>query len=127
MDGMPAAEMREKVAHWVQDGLRLLPHLPPLLQGDTAAARVVELERESGKLRKEVSDLRRELEELRKEYDRLRTDRDEVAAVLNRLMDSVQPISQIAQKLGVRRSPFERDPKVPTPAAPTGAPAPKPA
>jgi hypothetical protein len=126
MDGMPSAETREKVAHWVQDGLRLLPHLPPLLHGDTAAARVVELERESEKLRKEVTDLRRELEELRKEHERLRTDRDEIAVVLNRLMDSVQPISQIAQKLGVRRSPFERDPKAPAPVAPPGAPTPKP-
>jgi len=125
MDGMPAAETREKVAHWVQEGLRLLPHLPPLLQGDTAAARVVELERESEKLRKEVADLRRELDELRKEHDRLRTDRDEVAVVLNRLMDSVQPINQIVQKLGVRRSPFERDPKAPAPTAPVGPPAPK--
>jgi predicted nuclease with TOPRIM domain len=123
---MPSAETREKVAHWVQDGLRLLPHLPPLLHGDTAAARVVELERESEKLRKEVTDLRRELEELRKEHERLRTDRDEIAVVLNRLMDSVQPISQIAQKLGVRRSPFERDPKAPAPVAPPGAPTPKP-
>ena len=87
---------------------------------------MVELERESEKLRKEVADLRRELEELRKEHERLRTDRDEIAVVLNRLMDSVQPISQIAQKLGVRRSPFERDPKAPAPAAPPGAPTPKP-
>jgi chromosome segregation ATPase len=88
---------------------------------------VVELERESEKLRKEVADLRRELDELRREHDRLRTDRDEVAVVLNRLMDSVQPINQIAQKLGVRRSPFERDPKASAAApAPTGSPTPKP-
>ncbi|MGH7309323.1 MAG: hypothetical protein ACREK6_11570 [Candidatus Rokuibacteriota bacterium] len=125
MDGMPTGETREKVAHWVQEGLRLLPHLPPLLHGDTAAARVVELERESEKLRKELADLRRELDELRREHDRLRTDRDEVAVVLNRLMDSVQPINQIAQKLGVRRSPFERDPKAPA-AAPAAAASPTP-
>jgi hypothetical protein len=108
---MAAGETREKLAQWVQDGLRLLPHLLPLLHGDTAAAKVVDLEKESDRLR-------RELDELRKEHERLRSDRDEVALVLNRLMDSVQPINQIAQKLGVRRSPFERDPKAPTPAPP---------
>lgn len=125
MDGMPASDTREKLAQWVQEGLRLLPHLLPLLHGDTAAARVVDLERESDKLRKEVSDVRRELDDLRKEHDRLRADRDEVGLVLSRLMDSVQPINQIAQKLGVRRSPFERDPKAPAPAAPAGSPTPK--
>jgi hypothetical protein len=123
---MAAGETRERLAQWVQDALRLLPHLLPLLHGETAAAKVVDLEKESDKLRKETADLRRELEDLRKEHDRLRADRDEVALVLNRLMDSVQPVSQIAQKLGARRSPFERDPKAP--AAPTvaGSPPPKP-
>ncbi len=126
---MAAGETREKLAQWVQEGLRLLPHLLPLLHGDTAAAKVVDLERESDKLRRETSDLRHELDELKKDHDRLRADRDEVALVLNRLIDSVQPISQIAQKLGGRRSPFDRDPKAPVPApptVPTGSSPPKP-
>src|SRR5262245_25620507 len=122
---MAAGEARERLAQWVQDALRLLPHLLPLLHGETAA-KVGDLEKESDKLRKETAGLRRVLEALRKEHDRLRADRDEAALVLNRLMDSVQPVSQIAQKLGARRSPFERDPKAP--AAPTvaGSPPPKP-
>jgi seryl-tRNA synthetase len=124
MDGMSAGETREKVAQWVQEGLKLLPHLPPLLHGDSAAARVVELERESEKLRKEVADLRKELDEVRKEHERVRADRDEVTLVLNRVMDSVLPINQIAQRLGVRRSPFDRDPKPASPTAPVGAPKP---
>lgn len=124
---MAAGEARERLAQWVQDALRLLPHLLPLLHGETAA-KVVDLEKESERLRKESADLRRELDDLRKEHDRLRADRDEVALVLNRLMDSVQPVSQIAQKLGARRSPFERDPKAPAPGTPTaaGSPPPKP-
>lgn len=122
---MAASETRERLAQWVQDALRLLPHLLPLLHGETAA-KVVDLEKESDKLRKENADLRRELDDLRKEHDRLRADRDEVALVLNRLMDSVQPVSQIAQKLGARRSPFERDPKAPVAPTVAGSPPAKP-
>ena len=122
MEGTPGAEVREKVTHWVQEGIKLLPTLPALLQHDEAV--------EADRLRKQVSELRRELEDLRKEHERLRADRDEIGQALNRLMDSVQPINQIAQKLGVRRSPFESGPKAPSAApapAPTPGPAPRPA
>lgn len=118
MEPAAAAEIRERVARWVQEGLKLLPHLPTLLHGDE---RTADLERECEKLR-------RELEDLRKEQERLRADRDEVTHAFGRLMESVQPISQLVQKLGVRRSPFERDPRAaaaapaPGPAAPSTAP-----
>jgi len=128
MEGIQASEMREKLIHWIQEGLRLFPHLAGLLQNDDGA-RAQELEREVDKLRRELTDNRKELDDLRKEQDRLRADRDEVGQALARLMDSVQPISQIAQRFGPRRSPFEReqragaDPRAPSPAP---APAPKP-
>jgi hypothetical protein len=120
MEGNPGAEVREKLTNWVHEGIKLLPHLPAILHHDD----VVEADR----LRKQVAELRRELEDLRKDHERLRADRDEIGQALNRLMDSVQPINQIAQKLGVRRSPFEGGPKAPSPApAPAPGPAPRPA
>lgn len=121
MEGTPASDVREKVSHWVQEGMRLLPHLPVLLHHDEAA--------EADRLRKQMVDLRKELEDLRREHERLRADRDEIGQALTRLMDSVQPINQIAQKLGVRPSPFQGGPKPPTPASatPPSAPAPAPA
>jgi hypothetical protein len=114
-----APETREKIAHWLQEGLTLFPYLPALVQGDgAAAARSTDLERECERLRHEAGELRRELDELRREHDRLRAERDEVTQAFAKLVDTVQPINQIAQKLGVRRSPFDRDPRPPAPGAP---------
>jgi predicted nuclease with TOPRIM domain len=118
MDGAPGIDIRDKMSHWVQEGIRILPHLPALLHHEDAT--------EADRLRKQVAELRKELEDLRKEHERLRADRDEIGQALTRVMDSVQPINQIAQKLGVRRSPFEGGPKGPTPAAPPAPPAPAP-
>src|SRR5262245_21106161 len=123
MEGFtPGTDVRERTAHWVQEGIRLLPHLPALIHNEDAT--------EADRLRKQVAELRKELDELRREHERLRADRDEIGQALTRVMDSVQPINQIAQKLGVRRSPFEGGPKAPAPApAPPPAPgsAPRPA
>src|SRR5262245_51198312 len=123
MEGLaPGSDVRERTAHWVQEGIRLLPHLPALIHHEDAT--------EADRLRKQVAELRKELDDLRREHERLRADRDEIGQALSRVMDSVQPISQIAQKLGVRRSPFEGGPKAPAPAAaPPPAPgsAPRPA
>ncbi len=120
-----APETRSRVAHWVQDGLKLFPHLPVLLLGDeVSVARIADLERECNRLRKESGDVRRELDELKREHERLRAERDEVTQAFTRMMDSVQPMNQLVQKLGARKSPFERaSAAAPTPAA-AGAPAP---
>jgi hypothetical protein len=117
MEGLaPGTDVRDRTAHWVQEGIRLLPHLPALIHHEDAT--------EADRLRKQVAELRKELEDLRKEHERLRADRDEIGQALTRVMDSVQPINQIAQKLGVRRSPFEGGPKPAAPGAPaTQAPA----
>ena len=112
MEGIPAPETRDKLSHWVQDGLRLFPHLAALLQTEEGG-RAHELERECEKLRRDLADTRKELDELRKEHERLRSDRDEVGQAPGRLMDSVQPINQLAHRLGLRRSPFEREPREP--------------
>jgi predicted nucleic acid-binding Zn-ribbon protein len=123
MEGMATPDSRERVVQWVHEGVKLFPHLSALLQSESGAARSAELERECERLRKELAETRKELDDLRKDHERLRADRDEVAQALVRLMDSVQPINQIAQKLGVRRSPFERDPRSPSPSAPSPRPA----
>src|SRR5262245_28819680 len=119
MEGLaPGSDVRERTAHWVQEGIRLLPHLPALIHHEDAT--------EADRLRKQVAELRKELDDLRREHERLRADRDEIGQALGRVMDSVQPINQIAQKLGVRRSPFEGGPKPPAPAAPPAPPVPAP-
>lgn len=105
-------ETRRKVGHWITEGVELFPNLLALIHGDQAAfARTVELEQECERLRQATIELRRELNELKREHDRLRMDRDEVVQAFAKLMDSVQPMNQIARKLGVKRSPFEREPK----------------
>jgi hypothetical protein len=114
MDGAPGIDIRDRMSHWVQEGIRILPHLPALLHHEDAG--------EADRLRKQVTELRKELDDLRKEHERLRADRDEIGQALSRVMDSVQPINQIAQKFAVRRSPFEGGPKAPAPAAPPAAP-----
>jgi predicted nucleic acid-binding Zn-ribbon protein len=118
MEGMAASDPRERVVQWVHEGVKLFPQLSALLQADSGSARTAELERECERLRKELAEARKELDDLRKDHERLRADRDEVAQALARLMDSVQPINQIAQKLGVRRSPFDRDPRPASPPRP---------
>jgi septal ring factor EnvC (AmiA/AmiB activator) len=123
MEGMPAPENREKLSHWVQEGLRFFPHLASLLHGEEGA-RAHELEREMEKLRRELADARRELDDLRKEHERLRADRDEVGHALSRLMDSIQPINQLAHRLGFRRSPFEREHRPPADPKASGDPKP---
>jgi hypothetical protein len=112
MEGTPAPETREKLSHWVQEGLKLFPYLATLLQGEEGG-RARELERELDKVRRELSEARKEADDLRKEYERLRADRDEVGQALGRLVDSVQPISHMAQRLGFRRSPFDREHRPP--------------
>jgi hypothetical protein len=44
-----------------------------------------------------------------------------VTQAFAKLMDSVQPMTVLAQKIGVRRSPFEREPRAATPAGGTSS------
>lgn|SRR2546425_8692995 len=123
MEPMGSTEARERLTRWVLEGEKLFPHLAALLTSGEGP-RLGELERECEKLRKETAEVRRNLEDLRRDHDRLKSERDEVTQAFAKLLDSVQPINQLAQKMGLRRSPFERDPRAggPTPASP-GAPA----
>ena len=136
---MEQNQIRERFARWIEDTKELFGLLPALLDHDqelTAKTGQAEqeserLRRELGELRKELveaktvaidsrrehGDLQKELDEARRENEQLRTDKDEAAQALAKVLETVQATNQIAQKLGVTRSPFARR-ETPAPVAP---------
>lgn len=141
---MEQGQVRERFVRWIQDTKELFALLPELLDHDqqlTAKTGHAELETErlrhelaelrkelaesktqSVDLRREHDDLQKELEEARSQNEQLRTDKDEAAQALAKVLETVQATNQIAQKLGVTRSPFARREA----AAPAAAPHPTP-
>ncbi len=135
---MEQGQVRERFARWIEDTKDLFALLPELLDHDqqlTAKTdhaeqeterlrreltelrkELVESKTQSVDLRREHGDLQKELEEARKQNEELRTDKDEAAQALARMLETVQATNQIAQKLGVTRSPFARR-DAPAPAA----------
>jgi uncharacterized coiled-coil DUF342 family protein len=139
MEGAVTAQARERVTRWIEESRELLGLLPGLLAVD---GRSEQSERDSDRLRKdaealrkEVGDLRKENLELKKEHDdihktmielktqneTLRAEKEEAAGAFAKLLDTVQSTNQIAQKLGMTKSPFARHP------APAASPAAAPA
>ena len=140
---MEQTQVRERFARWIEDTKELFALLPELLDHDQqltaktdhAAQETERLRRELAELRKELADskvhsvdLRREHDDLQKELDeartqneQLRTDKEEAAQALAKVLETVQATNQIAQKLGVTKSPFARR-EAPAPAAPQPAP-----
>src|SRR6266571_927756 len=89
---------------------------------------------ELGEVRKQLGEakerdsnnpLGKEIEDLRRDNEKLRTEKDEIAQAFSKLLETMQTTNQIAQKLGVTKSPFAR-PKDGKEAAPATAPAPTP-
>ena len=144
MDGAAAAQTRERLARWLEDGRDILAALGEQLDsGHKATAKLEHAERDAERLRRELMELRKELseakdraqhnahdkqlEEFRKQVDelqraneQLRGEKDEAAQAFAKLLETVQSTNQIAQKLGVTKSPFARTPKEPAaPASPT--------
>jgi chromosome segregation ATPase len=137
---MEQGQVRERFVRWIEDTKELFGLLPALLDHDQqltaktdhAEQETERLRRELAELRKELAesktqsvdlrrehdDLQKELEEARSQNEQLRTDKDEAAQALAKVLETVQATNQIAQKLGVTRSPFARR-EVP---APTTAP-----
>jgi chromosome segregation ATPase len=107
MDDVPA-EMRANVLQWVQQGQAVLPHLLTLLHTNDSSARITTLEQEGEKLRQQIGSLMSEVDRLRADLQRSQAEHDEIARELGKFLDSVQPMNQIAQRLGVRKSVFER-------------------
>lgn len=126
MDEAAAAQVRDRVGRWAEEGREVLAVLPQVLEaadkGLNARSEQAEMERlrkEVGELRKDVVEFQRVVEELRRENQQLRAEKDEVGQAFARLMETVQSTNQIAQKFGVTKSPFARR----EPPAPAGTPA----
>lgn len=141
---MEKAQIRERFARWIEDTRELVALLPQLLnhdeqpttKSDHADKETERLRRELNELRKELGeakmqasdsrrghdDLQKELEDARRENEQLRSEKDEAGQALAKVLETVQATNQIAQKLGVTRSPFaRRDASAPA-AAPQPAP-----
>jgi len=120
---MEQVQVRERFARWIEDTKELFALLPVLLDHDQQlTAKTDHAEQETERLRRELGELRKELDETRKQSEQLRTDKDEAAQALATVLETVQATNQVAQKLGVMRSPFSRR-EAPAP-APAAQPAP---
>jgi chromosome segregation ATPase len=140
---MEQVQIRERFTRWIEDTKELFALLPELLDHDqqlTAKSDHAEQETErlrreltelrkelteaktsGGDLRREHDDVQKELEALRRENEQLRTDKDDAGQALAKVLETVQATNQIAQRLGVTRSPFARR-DAPAPTAPQPAP-----
>ena len=116
---MEQAQIRERFARWIEDTKELFALLPVLLDHDQQlTAKTDHAEQETERLRRELGELRKELDETRKQNEQLRADKDEAAQALAKVLETVQATNQVAQKLGVMRSPFaRREAPAPAPAA----------
>lgn len=115
MDDAAVAQARQRVMHWIEESREVLGLMPEVLLGSKAD--------EAEKLARELRDVRKHRDELLKEVETLRRERDEVAQAFAKLLETVQSTNQIAQKLGVTKSPFARPGAVPTAPAPGSGPA----
>ena len=143
MDDAAGAQARERLIRWMDESREVLSLLAVLVESaHRVSAKLQHSEHETEILRKELHELRKEISELRtvsgerqkahgdmqsqlaelqKQNETLKEEKEEAAQAFARLLETVQSTNQIAQKLGVTRSPFARTPQ---PAAPT-APAPQ--
>jgi chromosome segregation ATPase len=134
-----AATARQRLARWIEDSREVFALLPELLDGvQKASAKAEHAEREAERLRRELMGLRKELteardketggraqhgelekqlEELKRINEQLKGEKEEAAQAFARLLETVQSTNQIAQKLGVTKSPFARTQKEPAPPA----------
>jgi chromosome segregation ATPase len=129
MEDAVTAQARERVTRWIAESRELLGLLPGLLTADHKSEQADRdsdrLRKDAEALRKEIADLRKEtgelrtaLDELQKQNEILRAEKEEAAGAFAKLLDTVQSTNQIAQKLGMTKSPFARQPaSAPAPAA----------
>jgi chromosome segregation ATPase len=146
MDDAAGTQARERLIRWMDESREVLSLLAVLVESShRVSAKLQHSEHETEVLRKELHELRKEISELRdvsgerqkaqgdiqnqlaelqKQNEILREEKEEAAQAFARLLETVQSTNQIAQKLGVTRSPFARTqqpsaPVPPAPAAPT--------
>lgn len=115
MDDAAVAQARQRVMHWIEESREVFGLMPEVLLGSKAD--------EAEKLARELADVRKHRDELLKEVEALRRERDEVAQAFAKLLETVQSTNQIAQKLGVTKSPFARPGAVPVAPGPGPGPA----
>lgn len=135
MEDAVTSQARERVSRWIEESRELLGLLPGLLADDGKSEQAerdsAQLRKDAEALRKEVGDLRKEagelkkenlelkkdhdeaykvLDELKRQNETLRAEKEEAAGAFAKLLDTVQSTNQIAQKLGMTKSPFARQP-----------------
>ena len=154
MDESAGAQARERLIRWMDESREVLSVLAVLVESShRVGAKLQHSEHETEVLRKELHELRKEISELRevsgerqkahgdiqnqltelqKQNEVLKQEKEEAAQAFARLLETFQSTNQIAQKLGVTKSPFARTaasaaaatPAAPAPVAPA-APAPQ--
>lgn len=152
MDDAAGTQARERLIRWMDESREVLSLLAVLVESSHRVGVKLHhsehetevLRRELHELRKEISELRdasgerlkahgdiqHQLAELQKQNEVLKQEKEEAAQAFARLLESVQSTNQIAQKLGVTKSPFARTQQPPAPApapAPAASAAPAPA
>ena len=127
---MEESQVRERITRWIEESKELFAVLPELLEIEhKLSAKTDHAEKDAERLRKELAELRKELveaktrdvdikkesgdlhkelDELRKQNDQLRAEKEEAGQALAKVLETVQATNQIAQKLGVTKSPFAR-------------------
>jgi uncharacterized protein YlxW (UPF0749 family) len=113
---MEESQVRERITRWIEESKELFAVLPGLLELEQKlSAKSDHAEKETERLRRELSDLQKEVVELRKQNEQLQAAKEEAGQALAKVLETVQATNQIAQKLGVTKSPFAR--RVEAPAA----------
>jgi hypothetical protein len=116
---MDETQVRERVTRWIEEGRDLFALLPELLgaekEADLLRRELMELRKElaeskslSGDMQKEYGDLHKQVEVLRQQNEQLLAEKAEAGQALAKVLETVQATNQIAQKLGVTKSPFAR-------------------
>ena len=100
MDEAAGAQARQRLLRWIEESREVFALMPEVVLGSKPE--------EAEKLARELADVRRHRDELLKEVESLRRERDEVAQAFAKLLETVQSTNQIAQRLGVTKSPFAR-------------------
>jgi len=132
---MDEIQVRERVTRWIEEGRDLFALLPELLGAEKEAEllrrelmemrkELAESKSQSGDMQKEYGDLHKQVEALRQQNEQLIAEKTEAGQALAKVLETVQATNQIAQKLGVTKSPFAR--RDAPAAAPAAAPQPAP-
>ena len=100
METIEAAETRQRLIKWIEQGQSLLGQLPRLLE-------------ETERLQAGAKEVEKECERLHQENAGLRKEQEEIVGAFGKLLtEMLRPMNEMMQKLRgtQRKSPFEREP-----------------